>query len=187
LIAEKLEGSMKTIVALISFIGLVAGSPLAWGQDGAHMRRMQHMQQMVPGAATEMPRAASGAQDSRELVRLPEPMQEHMLGNMRDHLATVNEIIGDIADNKFDEAAKLAEQRLGMSSLALHDAAHMAPFMPKPMQDIGASMHHAASRLVIVLQDASLSPTFDSMRDVNRALHEVTAACTACHASYRIR
>jgi hypothetical protein len=26
---------------------------------------------------------ASQAQDSRELVPLPEPMQEHMLGNMR--------------------------------------------------------------------------------------------------------
>ena len=53
----------------------------------------------------------SQAQDARELVRLPEPMQEHMLGNMRDHLATLNEIIGDVADGKFDDAAKLAEQR----------------------------------------------------------------------------
>jgi hypothetical protein len=31
----------------------------------------------------------SWAQDTRELVRLPAPMQEHMLGNMRDHLATL--------------------------------------------------------------------------------------------------
>ena len=130
---------------------------------------------------------AARAQDTREAVKLPPMMREHMLGNMRDHLVTLNEIIGDVADAKLDEAAKLAEQRLGMSSLALHDAAHMAPFMPKPMQDLGTSMHHAASRLVIVLQDASISPTVDSMRDVNRALHEVTTACTACHASYRIR
>ncbi len=43
---------------------------------------------------------ASQAQDARELVRLPEPMQEHMLGNMRDHLAALNEIIGDVADGK---------------------------------------------------------------------------------------
>lgn len=46
---------------------------------------------------------------------------------------------------------------------------------------------HAASRLAIVLQDASVSPTLESMREVNRALHEVTTACTACHAAYRIR
>ena len=129
----------------------------------------------------------SRAEDSRELVRLPAPMQEHMLGNMRDHLATLNEIIGKLADDKFDDAAKLAEQRLGMSSLGLHGAAHMAPFMPQPMQDIGTSMHRAASRLSIVLQDTSVSPTVDTMRDVNRALHEVTTTCAACHASYRIR
>src|SRR5690242_18122666 len=95
------------------------------------------------------------SQDARQLVSLPAPMQEHMLANMRDHLATLNEIIGNIADSNFDEAGKLAEQRLGMSSLTFHDAAHMAPFMPKPMQDLGTSMHHAASRLVVVLQDAS--------------------------------
>jgi hypothetical protein len=130
---------------------------------------------------------AGQAQDARELVRLPQPMQEHMLGNMRDHLVTLNEIIGHVADGKFDQAAKLAEQRLGMSSLGLHGAAHMAQFMPQPMQDIGTSMHRAASRLAIVLQDTSVSPTLDTMRDVNRALHEVTTTCTACHASYRIR
>jgi hypothetical protein len=130
---------------------------------------------------------ASQAQDTRKLVRLPAPMQEHMLGNMRDHLATLNEIIGDVANSKFDEAAKIAEQRLGMSSLSLHGAAHLAPYLPKPMQDIGTSMHHAASRLVIVLQDASIAPTVDAMRDINRALHEVTTACEACHAAYRVR
>ncbi len=77
------------------------------------------------------------AQDARQLVKLPEPMQEHMLSNMRDHLASLNKIIGDVADGKFDEATKVAEQRLGMSSLPAHDAAHMAPFFPKPMQDWG--------------------------------------------------
>lgn len=129
----------------------------------------------------------SQAQDARELVRLPEPMQEHMLGNMRDHLATLNDIIGNVANDEFDQASKLAEARLGMSSLGLHGAAHMAPFMPQPMQEIGTNMHRAASRLSIVLQDASVSPSLDTMREVDRALHEVTNTCTACHASYRIR
>ncbi len=126
-------------------------------------------------------------QDSRQLVRLPEPMQEHMLANMRDHLSTLNDILGDIAQGKYGDAAKLAEQRLGMSSLAAHGAAHMAPFMPRQMQDIGTGMHHAASRLVIVLQNAAISPNEQSSRDVNAALHEVTSACTACHTSYKIR
>ncbi len=130
---------------------------------------------------------AARAQDARALVKLPEPMQEHMLANMRDHLQTLHVILGDVADGKFDAAAKLAEERLGLSSLGLHGAAHMAPFMPQPMQDMGTSMHRAASRLVIVLQDASVAQSKASMQDVARALSSVTAACTGCHAAYRIR
>jgi hypothetical protein len=96
-------------------------------------------------------------------------------------------LLATLPTAEYDAAAKLAEQRLGMSSLGLHGAAHMAPFMPQPMQDIGTSMHHAASRLAIVLQDTSVSPSLDTMRDVSRAIHEVTATCTACHFGYRIR
>jgi hypothetical protein len=131
--------------------------------------------------------SAGRAEDSRSLVRLPEPMQEHLLANMRDHLTTVNDILGSLAEGKFDAAAKLAEQRLGMSSLGLHGASHMAPYMPKPMQDIGTNMHRAASRFAIVAQNASVTPSFEAMRDVFRSLHEVTATCVGCHAGYRIR
>ena len=64
------------------------------------------------------------ARDGREPVRLPAHMQNHMLANMRDHLVTLNAITGDVADGKFDDAAKLAERRPGMSSLGLRAAAH---------------------------------------------------------------
>lgn len=126
------------------------------------------------------------AQDSRELVQLPELMRENLLANMRDRLATLNRIIGQVADAKFDEAAKLAEQRLGMGSLTLHGADHIAPFLPKPMQEIETTMHRAASRMVIVLQAASNAPTADALSGINRALSGVTATCEACHAHYRL-
>lgn len=166
----------------ILIVGLVVptGGIIAAGAFG-RAGKAGHFDHVLLTAAN-----ASQAQASREFVQLPEPMQEHMLGNMRDHLVALNEIIGEVANSKFDSAAKLAEQRLGMSSLSLHGAAHMAPYMPQPMQDIGTSMHRAASRLAIVLQDTSVSPTFDTMRDVSRALHEVTSTCAACHARYRI-
>ncbi len=172
---------MSRLGAFMVLAGFLAASQPAAAQNAMHM---QHMQQS-PAATATSPGGAVG--DAREMVRLPEPMQEHMLGNMRDHLVTLNDIIGYLAAGQFDAAAKLAEQRLGMSSLALHDAAHMAPFMPKPMQDIGTSMHRAASRLAITLQDAAVSPSLDTVAKVNRGLHEVTSACTGCHAGYRIR
>lgn len=143
----------------------------------------QHMHGMTPQGG----QASASSDDPRELVRLPAPMQEHMLANMRDHLATLSTVVGEVAENDFDAASKLLEARLGMSSLSLHHAAEMAPYFPKPMQDAGTSMHRAASRLAIALQDASVAETFESMRKVHAALHEVTSACVACHAGYRLR
>jgi cytochrome c556 len=146
-----------------------------------------NMRTSIATLLTVLAMSQSYAQDARQLVELPKPMQEHMLGNMRDHLTSLNEIIGRVSAGKFDEAAKIAEQRLGMSSLTAHDAAQMAPFFPKQMQDMGTSMHHAGSRLVIVLQDASVTPDVKSLQEINRSLHELTSACTSCHAAYRIR
>lgn len=175
---------MKRLIAPALLAGLLAAPLMARAQGPMHHSPQMH--EMSPAAAPETAPPMAGG-DPRELVKLPPMMQEHMLGNMRDHLVTLNAVIGDVADGKFDEAAKLAEARLGMSSLGLHGAAHMAPFMPKPMQDAGTAMHRAASRLAIVLQNAGVSPTADALRRVSGALHEVTSACTGCHASYRIR
>jgi hypothetical protein len=175
---------MKRIIAPALLAGLLAAPLIAFAQGGAPMQHEPQMHEMAPTPAMPAP---SDGDDPRELVKLPPTMQEHMLGNMRDHLVTLNGMIGNVADGQFDAAAKLVEARLGMSSLGLHGAAHMAPYMPKPMQDAGTAMHRAASRLAIVLQNADVSPTVASMREVNRALHEVTSACTGCHASYRIR
>jgi len=172
---------VRRIARSLVFMASVAVLAPVAAQSGMPMHPL-----MAPPAAGGTS-APSLAPDKRELVRLPPMMQEHMLGNMRDHLESLNGIVGYVGDGKYDDAAKLAEQRLGMSSLGFHDAAHMAPFMPQPMQDLGTSMHRAASRLGIVLQNAAVTPSVDSMQEVNRALAEVTAACTGCHAAYRIR
>ena len=54
------------------------------------------------------------------------------------------------------------------------------------MQEDGTAMHHAASKLAITLQDASVMQTLDAMRKVNATLHDVTSTCVACHAAYRL-
>jgi hypothetical protein len=118
--------------------------------------------------------------DSRQLVKLPKPMQAHMLANMRDHLETLNGILQAMANQDLDRAASLAEKRLGMSSLGLHGASHMAPFMPAPMRAMGTTMHRAASRFAIKAQEGDALAAYG-------ALKNVTAACVACHAAYRIR
>lgn len=123
-----------------------------------------------------------GASDARELVNMPAPMVQHLLGNMRDHLLAITQIQQALGEGDYDRAADIAERRLGMSSLDLHGAAHMAAFMPKPMQDIGTQMHKAASRFARVAQESSVDG--NALRAVG-ALSEVTQHCVSCHASYR--
>jgi len=118
--------------------------------------------------------------DSRQLVELPEMMQQHMMSNMRDHLVVINEILISMANDRLDQAAEVAESRLGMSSLESHGASHMARFMPEGMRQAGTSMHRAASRFALKAQEGEVLPAYS-------ALSEVTSACVACHSGYRIR
>jgi hypothetical protein len=119
-------------------------------------------------------------EDPRQLVKMPEMMQQHMMSNMRDHLVAINEILITMSSGELEKAADVAESRLGMSSLESHGASHMARFMPEGMQQAGTNMHRAASRFALKAQEGEVLPAYV-------ALSEVTSACVACHSGYRIR
>lgn len=119
-------------------------------------------------------------EDSRQWVKMPEMMQAHMLGSMRQHLETINLILLQLSSGELDKAADTAEQNLGMSSLDKHGAEHLAKFMPEQMRETGTSMHRAASRFALKAQEGDMLPAY-------AALQEITSACVACHAGYRIR
>lgn len=119
-------------------------------------------------------------EDKRQLVKLPDMMRDHQLANMRDHLEAINEILLRMGKGDLDSAADIAESRLGMSSLGLHGASHMAKVIPKEMGAIGTSMHKAATRFALKAQEGDALVAY-------KALQEVTAACVACHAGYRTR
>ena len=92
-------------------------------------------------------------------------------------------IPSEVCEGDFETAAYVAEHRLGMSSLELHGASHIAPFMPKGMQDIGTEMHRAASRFAVAAENASVS---NDVRAALAALGDVMQQCVACHATYRL-
>lgn len=127
------------------------------------------------------------AAEERELVRMPAMMQEHMLTSMRDHLDVLNEVLADLAAERFTDAGRVAETRLGTSSFGQHDAAHMAPYMPKGMQEAGTALHRAASRFALAAEETDLDRSYKGMTTLTGALSEMTAACSACHTGYRIR
>ena len=137
------------------------------------------------GAAMNVGRAQHGGHstDGRELVAIPEPMRSHMLANMRDHLAALEEIQSAMATGDVNAAAKIAEQRIGMSSLGSHGASHIAGFMPKGMQEAGTAMHRTASQFARIVIDSGVT---GDIKPALSALSDVTKTCVACHQGYRV-
>ena len=111
-------------------------------------------------------------------------MRSHTLTNMRDHLLALQQIQEALAKQEFDAAADIAEQRLGMSSLALHGAHDSAKYMPKGMQAAGTGMHRNASRFAVAAKDAAAT---GDVKPALAALAQVTAQCVACHAGWRLK
>jgi hypothetical protein len=136
-------------------------------------------------ALAETPKHAMHASgDARQAVPMPPQLKTHMLANMRDHLVALSEIQAALAAGNFEEAADIAESRIGMSSLEAHGASHVAPYMPKPMQEIGTAMHRSASRFARTAQDASFD---NGLPQALGALADLMQQCAACHAGYRLQ
>ena len=118
--------------------------------------------------------------DTRVMVELPAPMKAHMLKNMRAHLTVIDRLLLLLSEEQFDAAADLAESELGMSSLNKHGASHIAPYYPKGMQQAGTQMHRSASQFSRIAQEGEILASY-------KALRNITAACTGCHAGYRVQ
>jgi hypothetical protein len=141
---------------------------------------------LLAGAQTHQHGAAAhaaGTADTRQLVKFPEPLRLHTITNMRDHLLALQEINVALSKSNFDQAARIAEQRLGMSSLGSHGAHENAKYMPQGMQDIGTLMHRSASRFAVEAQNSGVS---NDVKPALAALGAVMQQCVACHASYRL-
>lgn len=161
--------------ALWMSVAVVSGATLAIAQHHGHGSHKAH------GAE---PGHGSGTVDTRILVKFPAPLVEHTLANMRDHLVALQEINDAMSRGAFGEAGKIAEERLGMSSLRRHGAHKVAKFMPPGMKDAGTAMHRAASRFAISAQDADVTGDFKSAL---KQLGGVMSACVGCHAGYKLR
>lgn len=153
---------------------IVASLFLAAGTVGA--QQSEHMM--------HNPMHPSENGDERQLVHYPEQMKSHTLMNMRDHLVTLQKIQLYLAKGQYDQAAEIAEQRLGMTAMELHGAKEASRFMPKGMQVAGTAMHRSASRFAQAAIDASVAGDLSAALE---ALAEVTASCIVCHNGYRLQ
>lgn len=144
--------------------------------------------------------------DSRQMVQFPPDMQTNFLGNMRDHMQTLDGMLEALAKNDYAAASKIAAERLGLDSPSAagckpkpaaqvterpaappnHSSKPMTmdemmeAYMPEAMRGIGLSMHTAASEFAKIAESRDRDATLT-------ALSHVTQNCVACHSTYRLR
>jgi hypothetical protein len=181
------------MIAIIDRISLPGYGPLNNGGNAMHRK---HLLTIVSSALILASGLAMAQQhghqdhkthasaDTRVLVPFPVEPTEHTLTNMRDHLSALQEISDALARGHNYKAAKVAESRLGMTSLRLHGAHQVAKFMPQGMQDAGTAMHRAASRFAIEAQNAGVT---GDLKPALGVFSEVMSACVGCHAGYRLK
>jgi len=155
--------------------GLVLGAAAVALAGWAYLAVAQQHRQGAEHASVSDPRMA---------VQFPLELKDHTLANMRDHLLALQQIQDALSRSDYDVAAKISEDRLGMSSLTAHGAHEVAKYMPQGMQDAGTSMHRGASRFAVSLQEAAIT---GDLRKPLGELANVTASCVACHAGYRLQ
>ena len=118
--------------------------------------------------------------DTRQEVKFPIELKKHTLHNMRDHLKALYEILDALGKDNIDRASEISESRLGMSSMRLHGANRIAPYMPMTMRKMGVALHHASSKFALVVQEENPQKTY-------KALSKITASCIACHAQFKLK
>ena len=127
---------------------------------------------------------AAVAEDARQLAPLPPPAQEALREEMLGNIAALNEILGLVAADKWQEAGEVAEAKLGKSAMGKHRDkpfdARPGPHMPPAMHGIGMDGHQAAS-------DFAAAAKAGDRAKAMALLPNLTGACVACHYSYRIR
>lgn len=125
-----------------------------------------------------------GMKGGRQIMHFLNEMRVHTPTNMRNHLLALQEIQFVLSKEDFDKASDVAEKRQGMTSLMLHGAHELAPYMPEGMKNIGSEMHRTASRLATAALEASAT---GDVKPVLEAMSKVTQQCIACHSAYRVQ
>jgi hypothetical protein len=131
---------------------------------------------------SQEPSGDQSVEDKRVLVEMPENAQAMIRQEMRTHMSSLQRIISALADERLDDAGEIASQQLGSAIMGRHRARGGGPgrYMPAAMRSIGMSMHAAADQLAEAAEAGEQAQAL-------RRLGQITAACSACHNSYRIR
>ncbi len=113
--------------------------------------------------------------DTRISLGVSGPMKQHQLSNMRSHVEAIKSIVGLMAEQKFDEASKIAHAKLGLTP---EMQAMCGMFGNEDFAKLGFAFHKSGDDLGDALQTKDVNASL-------RALNKTMQFCVECHATYR--
>jgi hypothetical protein len=154
---------LKTISLLIAFTILCAATLNCFADANDTMMHMNHhaMQE--------------GMNDSRISLNLSPEIKQHQLANMRSHVEAVQSIVGFISIGDFEQAARVAHLKLGLTD-EMKKMCGM--FGNDKFEKLGLAFHKSGDELGNALQTKDVSKSL-------QALHETIGYCVECHATFR--
>ena len=190
----------STYYARVTLLSILFGLPAA-AQDPAPA----HVHAPMPAIPA----------DARHLVQLPPMMQSHLLGQMRDHLQSLDMIVQALSASDFESASRVASERLGLDSPSAAGCKQTsvagATFSPTDRAKVSPG---AAADSNAGMEEMTVQYLPESMRAMGLAMHtaasdfaatikiagpngntaasmaaltRITQNCVACHAAYRVR
>lgn len=113
--------------------------------------------------------------DSRTSLNLSPEMKQHQLANMRSHVEAVQSIVGLIAKENFDQAAKVAHSKLGLTD-EMKQMCDM--FENADFRKLGMAFHKSGDELGNALKTKNTKKSL-------QALQNTMGYCVKCHATFR--
>jgi hypothetical protein len=113
--------------------------------------------------------------DTRTSLGVTGPMKQHQLSNMREHVEAIKSIVGLMAEQKFEEASKVAHAKLGLTP---DMQAMCGMFGNEDFMKLGLAFHKSGDDLGDALQTKDMNASL-------RALNKTMQYCVECHTTFR--
>ena len=113
--------------------------------------------------------------DTRISLNESPQMKQHQLSNMREHVAAVKSIVGLMAEGRFEEASKIAHDKLGLTP---EMKMMCGMFNNENFEQLGLAFHKSGDELGDALHTGDVKASL-------RALNNTMQYCVECHATYR--
>lgn len=125
--------------------------------------------------------------DPRTAIEVPAKVRDFLRFEMRGHLAQLSTLTARLGEGDMKAAAAFARSGLGVAGNHPPGAPNPGQFMPPEFRAMGQAMHQAANAVAQAAEAAATPPSAADWKNVMEATANLTAICSGCHGSFRLK